>query len=1472
MKKLLLLLVVSQAFLCALCQTSNITATITDPDAQTWNNGTYTINFVPTPGVPGPYTWNGGQGFTKQYHGSFSNVGALTVSLPSSNFIAPSGSQWRFTLCPNASFQCVDVVLGVTGGSPNLSTALSSPLPAIRFGAGPSSFGYLDVEVGTPAAPLIPGAFYWNVSNLVSRQWNGTIWQNFSGGGGGSPGGVNTQLQFNNLGNFGGIPNLSVPGFLVGNGTSTTPSFQSNPIYDLRNYACAQDGSTDDTACITHVLSTIGANPATILFTGPTSQESIIYPPNVKVKFELGGQLKPITSTTPLGGAGFVQGTGASNVNTLTSSCSVTLTGITAGNALIFLETHRFTGATIPFGSVTDTQGAGYLQLTQQGYNLPAVNSAWGRANVAGGSVTATITYKDNLGNPKSVANGCILWEISGMGPVIAAETGGSGAETGAGSTTMTALGQFGSPPSIPTTTGSLVIGFGGQQFLNEASCIPGSGYTQPAGSAGYISGGSQPVTGWGFNLCATYKLASPGGNQNPTQTIPVDPLPLGSPWSYTALSVIPSSAVIDVQGPVDAPAQQICTNCLAGQGTLDFTGNTIVDKVFPEWWGAASSAAPATNTPALQAAIIGAYGSNRINGSQANVYNRELHLSGLYNINGTLSANHMNGFNWTCSQRFGCGLNQTATNTSILTTTTGGTYGNFDNMIWSTTASQNISSPLVSLNYTGSPGPDLATQLIHFNRNTFNGNGVATVGLEIAAAGGGAQGSSILNTNNEFENFTEAAYMVGAGSNCVASTLATNAISITVDTSDFQGNPAYAFENFGGGQIKFDNDSFEDGFGTSTQQGVQTGYDICGQTGAAGEYVIVEDSRTESRYFLSGGPYVVRNSFGLDQWFHLSPGVTPGVGAGIEGSFAGGDGVGYNITTSGVWTGAGTEQSPIIATSGNATTLTNTNQSIAGANTIGTFVKLETVTQATTGSTGTLLNVPVSIGTVTGSVTSGTIGVGDTVTQATTSVACKVVAPAPTGTGNLLVQACSGTADSSHVWTDGTTSGTYTPSAAPAFSVASPVMVITAATGSPDATHNWTGGTSAAVLVPSGAPTATANYTSNQWAGYQATITAGTGANQYCVITSNTATVLTCSGGWTTRYPAVVTPTNTLDNTSTYIVEPNWGTQTTNGSAIWAADNKPVGTLSFADGFFVAGLKVTLNPYSVVHGLQVTRSDWANFGGAPADNTWIYDGLDGILAASASGTGAGVVNTNLVRNWGFSRTSITGIKSPSQRFQGTLPICWASGLVGGGTSTSDVCTGVDPNVAAGTKKGRWYIENNSSGSPFFWYFNFDGSTTAPGPITATDFEGTIGTTNASTGTFINLVTFGKNGSTANAKAQVCENTPGSTTLNTGGTTTDTGLNCLPANSVIDAVVYRITTTVTTASNFTIGDASTANRFCTTQSTLVSGTTGTCLAQSGTSAQVQGAAAKIRITTDVNPGAGGIELIVYYHTFTPPTS
>lgn len=106
--------------------------------------------------------------------------------------------------------------------------------------------------------------------------------------------------------------------------------------------------------------------------------------------------------------------------------------------------------------------------------------------------------------------------------------------------------------------------------------------------------------------------------------------------------------------------------------------------------------------------------------------------------------------------------------------------------------------------------------------------------------------------------------------------------------------------------------------------------------------------------------------------------------------------------------------------------------------------------------------------------------------------------------------------------------------------------------------------------------------------------------------------------------------------------------------------------------------------------------------------------------------------------------------------------------------------------------------------------------------------------------------------------------------------TTDTTANLLPANSIIESVVVRVTTVIPTAATFSVGDATTAARFAT--GVAVAATTTavglTHCDQTGAAGPKQTAAAKIRITPNVSPGAatGVVRITVFYRQFVAPTS
>jgi len=99
--------------------------------------------------------------------------------------------------------------------------------------------------ISTPAT----GLQIYNTTTNQSEFYNGTIWT--SGGGGGSPGGANTDIQFNNSGAFGGVSTLtwdgtsvSATGLSVGNGIIAFPGGDLN-IQTGGNLAIT-DGSSFD--------------------------------------------------------------------------------------------------------------------------------------------------------------------------------------------------------------------------------------------------------------------------------------------------------------------------------------------------------------------------------------------------------------------------------------------------------------------------------------------------------------------------------------------------------------------------------------------------------------------------------------------------------------------------------------------------------------------------------------------------------------------------------------------------------------------------------------------------------------------------------------------------------------------------------------------------------------------------------------------------------------------------------------------------------------------------------------------------------------------------------------------------------------------------------------------------------------------------------------------------------------------------
>jgi hypothetical protein len=264
-----------------------------------------------------------------------------------------------------------------------------------------------------------------------------------------------------------------------------------------------------------------------------------------------------------------------------------------------------------------------------------------------------------------------------------------------------------------------------------------------------------------------------------------------------------------------------------------------------------------------------------------------------------------------------------------------------------------------------------------------------------------------------------------------------------------------------------------------------------------------------------------------------------------------------------------------------------------------------------------------------------------------------------------------------------------------------------------------------------------------------------------------------------------------------------------------------------------------------------------------------IYSTGDGFLSSEFNGTGT--IHNLLLQNTGGN------VQIGSE---GTTEPAWP--LVVAETTNPAI------QLTDGTGTNSCYLSKVSSSNSFIsgaaandqidrctgGNMLFGSNSSTPGP-TLEITPGSPGTTE-SFGNFLVTDSHGSGSSQTNG-ASACSTLPtnfGTTSVNTGSATTSTVLSCLPANSVIDAITYRVTTAITTATSFTVGDSGSATRYSTCYfsggaQALTLGATGVCNAGYY---QIGGAALPVQLTFNATPGAGALRIIVYYHTWTPSSS
>ncbi len=664
---------------------------------------------------------------------------------------------------------------------------------------------------------------------------------------------------------------------------------QTKTTYDLRDFVTTADGTTDNAGKIQSLLTTIGSTPAAITLAPNTSVGSITFPKNVSLDFSAGGNLKPLTDSTAPGSGSYVKS--ASSDNQSSSSCGVTLTGTTAGDAIFFMLKQYSSWSYSP-GTPSDG-GDAFVKVQESTAGYPQYVVGWLAGNIGGGDRTITVPISG------AAKNACMAFAIHGLGKYPRAVASTFSNSNGSSSTMSTG------PLTIPA--GSFVIAYGGQDYA-AATGTAGTGFTLPTGTAGCV--GTNQV------LCAEYQASAAGGAVTPTLTLSSAP----SSYDFNLIALAPGSATVTILGGINNPQHnKIFDNALPGQGTIDFTGNTALTEVWPEWWGASSSASATTNTGALQSFILAGLGNqNRVNGSGLSQYNKVLKICQMFQINGELQFYHANNFVIEGCGKLGSGITQTATNKRIIDGQNIA-YGTIHDLAFIGAASS--TAPLVDLDNDHTHGSDFSPQNITFKDVVFSGGGVTDVGVLIAKHGGDAQGDNIRCEYCYFSGFTGAGWQIG-GNNTgrnVGRNYAQNAIKEVIKYGDMQGNPLYGVAVYGG-SIEVDGMSMENdsaGFGT------QTGYDVYCE--APQDACIMRNVRSESHKLIAGQPIRVINSrtiFQAAQWYPYSGGSLAGTSWPanyiISGTGAGGDGRYYKITTGGVFGGLGLTS----ATSGTSTGL----------------------------------------------------------------------------------------------------------------------------------------------------------------------------------------------------------------------------------------------------------------------------------------------------------------------------------------------------------------------------------------------------------------------------------------------------------------------------------------------------------------------------------------------------------------------
>lgn len=251
----------------AQAQTTSVTLQVTDLGGQAWNLGTWSVVLVSKQGaVPfgPPFNIPGSGPVPNQFQtGNFDATGTATMVLTQNSAIVPTQSQWRFTVCPQATSPCFDQAFIIAGATQSISP---TP-PAISVSCGAQTKAYSDSEVLCQQ-----GGFYYGLTLNQIRLCTSSVLPNtcltwIGSAGTAAAGGIPIQTQVNNANIIAGTPCESFGNLTLGpeNVDCDLHSKGPNPNVDIMRFG-ARTCQSGNAPCASGITASInnGSTSATV--------------------------------------------------------------------------------------------------------------------------------------------------------------------------------------------------------------------------------------------------------------------------------------------------------------------------------------------------------------------------------------------------------------------------------------------------------------------------------------------------------------------------------------------------------------------------------------------------------------------------------------------------------------------------------------------------------------------------------------------------------------------------------------------------------------------------------------------------------------------------------------------------------------------------------------------------------------------------------------------------------------------------------------------------------------------------------------------------------------------------------------------------------------------------------------------------------------------------------------------------------